>query len=105
MKGQPQATDPAIMDAEKEHIASASIAVMTHSGTQAELDFFDLPSTEIFLSQKYNDARRLEITPVLRVYTTSGILESILDRSSEIAKTVEPDVNALLNLTPVEENP
>lgn len=88
--------DPSQLNAEKDHVASSSIGIMTHSGTQAEIDFFDLPATDIFLSMRHQDPRRLEIHPILRVYTTTGVLWSILSNAEEIAQQIEPQVKQLL---------
>jgi hypothetical protein len=94
--------NPAQLKSEKDHVASASIAVMTHGGTQAEIDVFDLPATDIFLSQRHKDPRRLEINPILRVYTTTSVLWNILQGAEAIASEIEPQVNRLLELVPTE---
>jgi len=85
----------ATMKAEKDHVVSASIGVLTNSGSLAEADFYDLPATDIFLSQKLNDLRRLEITPVLRIYSTTGVVGTILEASQPIADQIRPEVLAL----------
>ena len=87
---------PSELKAEKDHVVPASIGIMTHSGTQAELDFYDLPATDVFLSLRHQDPRRLEIHPILRIYTTTGILWTILKQAEKIAEIIAPQVNQLL---------
>lgn len=78
------------MPAEKEHVVSASIAVMSHNGTAAEIDFYDLPVMEVSLSQRYKDLSRLQVKPLLRVFLTTGLLLTLLDECSKLAEEVRP---------------
>jgi hypothetical protein len=77
---------PRTMKTDREHLAPASIVVMTHAGSQAELTFFDLPSTRIFLFQKSRDFNDLDVTPVLRVFTSTGLLVHLLSEAETIDK-------------------
>jgi hypothetical protein len=78
------------MPAEKEHAVSASIAVMSHNGTAAEIDFYDLPVMEVSLSQRYKDLSRLQVRPLLRVFLTTGLLLTLLDECSKLVEEIRP---------------
>jgi hypothetical protein len=83
------------MEAEKEHVAAAALAIVSHNGTAAELDFFDLPVTEIAQFHRSKDLRRLQVRPLLRVFLAADLLLTLLQECAEVAEEIKPLVEKM----------
>ena len=83
------ALDPAHMNADKEHSDWANFEVIAHSGTQASLDFFRLPTTGIARFVLSKSSSGLVVDPILRVNTTADELCRLLDMCDPIAERVK----------------
>ena len=79
-----------VMPAEKEHVATASIASMSHNGSSAEIDFYDLPVMEVSLWQRHKDLSKLQVRPLLRVFLTTELLMALLRECERMAEEIRP---------------
>jgi hypothetical protein len=79
-----------VMPTEKEHVAPASIASMSHNGSSAEIDFYDLPVMEVSLWQRHKDLSKLQVRPLLRVFLTTELLMVLLRECERMAEEIRP---------------
>lgn len=82
--------NPAAMTADKDHSDWVSIVALTKAGTHGQADFFHLPQGDVVVFEKNNDFKRLAVQPVVRVYTTPGVLLRVADDAVRLAQEVGP---------------
>jgi hypothetical protein len=79
-----------VMPAEKEYAAPASIASISHNGSSAEIDFYDLPVMDVALWQRHKDLSKLQVRPLLRVFLTTELLMALLCECERMAEEIRP---------------
>ena len=84
------AQKPSEMTAERDHSEWANFDYMSHSGTEASVDFFHLPPSGLArFVRNQEDTSGLEIAAVLRVHLTVHDLLRLLDNCQAVAADIE----------------
>jgi hypothetical protein len=81
-------TDARSWPTDKEHVMVATVCVMMHGGTSAEMDFFEIPAPSILAAGRAGDLSSVQVRPVVRVALPTGILVQQLEECAKIDKEI-----------------
>ncbi len=73
---------------EKDHVMVATVCVMMHGGTSAEMDFFEIPAPSLLAAGRTRNLSSVEVRPVVRVALPTGILVQQLEECAKIDKEI-----------------
>ncbi len=77
------------LESDKDHSDWANFDYMGHTGTEAVIDFFQLPTKEIADFVQTGSIGRLEVESKLRVQLTANKLLDFLDDCARIVPDIE----------------
>ncbi len=87
--------DPSRWKSEKDHSVWANLDYLARSGSQASMDFYELPPWNAVQFNKAQDLSRLRIVPVVRIVLTTDELCRLLDASEPIAEALEGTIGEI----------
>ncbi len=77
------------MEADKDHSEWANFDFMGYSGTEAAIDFFHLPPTDLARFEKTGAMMNVALEPILRVQLGVGQLLRLLDSCADAVPEIE----------------